>query len=217
MGGFRMKLQRRSEIIIGLLFLIATASYMLGSGLIESVLQGTNTININNSQVRIGVVLELINSAAVVGIAALIYPILRRYSESMMLIYVSSRIVEAVLLLICAIGPLLLLSLNQVEAQQFNLLITLLDKYLFQVAMLSLSAGSIFLCWVLYKNKLIPRILSILGLIGYLLLLVSALLAIIGYGGADYLYIPGALFEIIFPLWLMIKGFNTSTKTPRSI
>lgn len=212
-----MKLQRRSEIIMGLLFLIATASYMLGSGLIESVLQGTNTININNSQVRIGVLLELINSAAVVGIAALIFPILRRYSESMMLIYVSSRIVESVLLLICAIGPLLLISFNQVEAQQFNLLITLLDKYLFQVAMLSLSAGSIFLCWVLYKNKLIPRILSILGLIGYLLLLVSALLAIIGYEGTDYLYIPGALFEIIFPFWLMIKGFNTSTKTPRSI
>ena len=212
-----MKLQRRSEIIIGLLFLVATASYMLGSGLIESVLQGTNTISINKDGVKIGVLLEIINSAAVVGIASLIFPILRRYSESMSLIYVSSRIVESVLLLICAIGPLLLISFNQVEAQQFNSMIILLNQYLFQVAMLSLSAGSIFLCYVLYKNKLIPPTLSILGLIGYLFLLASSLLAIIGYEGTAYLYIPGALFEVIFPLWLMIKGFNLSTKTPRSV
>jgi hypothetical protein len=212
-----MKLQRRSEIIIGLLFLIATASYMLGSGLIESVLQGTNTISLNNTQIKIGVLLEIINSAAVLGIASLIFPILRRYSESMTLFYVSSRIVESVLLLICAIGPLLLISFNQVEAQHLNSMITLLDKYLFQVAMLSLSAGSIFLCYVLYRNKLVPRVLSILGLIGYLFLLASSLLAIIGYEGTDYLYIPGALFEVIFPFWLMIKGLNLSIKTPRSV
>lgn len=216
-GEFRMKLQRKSEIIIGLLFFIATASYMLGSGLIESVLQGNNTININNKQVRIGVLLELINSAAVVGIAALIFPLLRKYSESMTMIYVSARIVESVLLLICAIGPLLLISFNQVEAQQLNSMITLLNNYLFQVAMLSLSAGSIFLCYVMYMNKLIPRALTILGFVGYLLLLVSGLLVIIGYEGTVFLYIPGALFEIIFPLWLIIKGFNKSTTASRSI
>ncbi|HVH96244.1 MAG TPA: DUF4386 family protein, partial [Bacillus sp. (in: firmicutes)] len=113
-----MKSQRRAEIIIGVLFLLATASYMLGSGLIESALKITDNLDVN--QVRIGVFLELINSAAVVGIAALIFPILRKYSESMTIIYVSSRTIESVLLLISAIAPLLLITLNQVEAPQLN-------------------------------------------------------------------------------------------------
>lgn len=212
----RVKSKRKYEIIIGVLFLLAIASYMLGSGLIDSALKITDFNNVDVEQVRTGVFLQLINSAAVVGIAALIFPILRKYSEDMTMIYVSSRIIESVLLLISTIGPLILITLKQVDAQQLNSMITLLDNYSFQIAMISLSAGSIFLCYVLYKNKLIPRILSTLGLVGYLLLLVSGLLSIIGFEDTTFLYIPGAIFEIFFPLWLIIKGFNAPAITPES-
>lgn len=211
-----MLLQRKYEIIIGVLFLLATASYLLGSGLIDSALKITDFKNVDVNQVRTGVFLQLINSAAVVGIAALIFPILRKYSEGMTMIYVSSRIIESVLLLISAIGPLILITLKQDDAKQLNSMIMLLGNYSFQIAMISLSAGSIFLCYVLYKKKLIPRILSILGLVGYLLLLVSGLLSIIGFKDITSLYIPGAIFEIIFPFWLIIKGFNAPAITPES-
>ena len=107
------------------------------------------------------------------------------------MIYVSSRIIESALLLIAAIGPLLLITLNQIEAQQLNAMITLFASYSFQMAMISLSAGSIFFCYVLYKNRLIPRTLSVLGFIGYLLLLASSLLSIIGFENTTLLYIPG--------------------------
>ena len=181
MGEMKVKPQRKNEIIIGVLFLLATASYMLGSGLVETALKITDFSLINAEQVKIGILLELINSAAVVGIAALIFPILRKYSEGLTIIYVSSRIIELALLLIAAIGPLLLITLNQIEAQQLSAMITLFASYSFQMAMISLSAGSIFFCYVLYKNRLIPRTLSALGFIGYLLLLASSLLSIIGF------------------------------------
>jgi hypothetical protein len=155
--------------------------------------------------------LELINSAAVVGIAALLFPILRKYSEGLTMIYVSSRIIESALLLIAAIAPLLFITLNQVEAQQLNAMVTLFADYSFQMAMVSLSAGSVFFCYILYKNRLIPRSLSTLGFIGYLLLLASSLLSIIGFEDTTLFYIPGALFEIIFPFWLLIKGFGIQT------
>ena len=135
--------------------------------------------------------MELINSAAVVGIAALIFPDFEKYSESMTIIYVSSRTIESVLLLISAIAPLLLITLNQVEVPQINSMITLMGNYSFQFAMLSLSAGSIFLCYILYTKKLVPRLLSMLGLIGYISLLISGLLAIIGYKDTVLFYIPG--------------------------
>ena len=170
----------------------------------------TNMAILITNKVRLGVFLEFINSAAVVGIAALIFPILKKHSEGLTLIYVSSRIIESVLLLISAIGPILLITLNQGELQQFQSLISLFAQYSFQIAMISLSIGSIFLCYILYKNKLIPRVLSILGLLGYLLLLVSGVFAIMDYEDIFYLYIPGALFEIIFPIWIMIKGFHIS-------
>lgn len=211
MGEMKVKPQRKNEIIIGVLFLLATASYMLGSGLVETALKITDFSLINAEQVKIGILLELINSAAVVGIAALIFPILRKYSEGLTIIYVSSRIIESALLLIAAIGPLLLITLNQIEAQQLSAMITLFASYSFQMAMISLSAGSIFFCYVLYKNRLIPRTLSALGFIGYLLLLASSLLSIIGFENTTLLYIPGALFEIIFPFWLIIKGLGSQT------
>jgi hypothetical protein len=205
----KVKPKRKNETIIGVLFLLATASYMLGSGLVENALKITDFSLLNAEQVKIGILFELINSAAVVGIAALTFPILRKYSESLTMIYVSSRIIESALLLIAAIGPLLLITLNQIEAQQLNSMITLFASYSFQMAMISLSAGSIFFCYVLYKNRLIPRTLSALGFIGYLLLLASSLLSIIGFENTTLLYIPGALFEIIFPFWLIIKGLRS--------
>jgi len=205
----KVKPKRKNETIIGVLFLLATASYMLGSGLVENALKITDFSLLNAEQLKIGILFELINSAAVVGIAALTFPILRKYSESLTMIYVSSRIIESALLLIAAIGPLLLITLNRIEAQQLNSMLTLFASYSFQMAMISLSAGSIFFCYVLYKNKLIPRTLSVLGFIGYLLLLASSLLSIIGFENTTLLYIPGALFEIIFPFWLIIKGLRS--------
>ena len=209
----KVKPKRKNETIIGVLFLLATASYMLGSGLVENALKITDFSLLNAEQVKIGILFELINSAAVVGIAALIFPILRKYGESLTMIYVSSRIIESALLLIAAIGPLLLITLNQIEAQQLNAMITLFASYSFQMAMISLSAGSIFFCYVLYKNRLIPRTLSALGFIGYLLLLASSLLSIIGFENTTLLYIPGALFEIIFPFRLIYKGPQESDTT----
>lgn len=217
MGELKVKPQRKNEIIIGVLFLLATASYMIGSGLVENALKITDFNLINAEQIKIGILLELINSAAVVGIAALIFPTLRKYSEGLTMIYVSSRIIESALLLIATIGPLLLITLNQIEAQQLHAIITLFANYSFQMAMISLSAGSIFFCYVLYKNRLIPRILSALGFIGYLLLLASSLLSIIGFENTTLFYIPGALFEIIFPFWLIMKGLGSQTPQKEKI
>ena len=63
MGEMKVKPKRKNEIIIGLLFLLATASYMLGSGLVETALKLTDFSLINAEQVKIGILLELINSA----------------------------------------------------------------------------------------------------------------------------------------------------------
>ena len=64
------------------------------------------------------------------------------------------------------------------------------------------------LAYVLYQSELVPRFISIVGLIGYPLWLPAALLDIFGYSEGMILGIPGGLFEIIFPIWLILEGFN---------
>lgn len=208
--------------IVGVLFLVATAAYILGNGLIASILNDPDyLIHVypNKTQVIIGMLLEFINSAAVVGIAIMLFPIIRKHNETIALGYVAFRVIEAMILIVGAISPLLLITLSQEyieagapDASYFQTIgaLAIKGKYLaFQVAMIVLSLYSLLFCYLLYQSKLIPRLISIFGLIGYASLLTSALLEIFGYSPGIFLFLPGALFEIILPIWLIVKGFNS--------
>lgn len=208
--------------IVGVLFLVATASYILGNGLIASIVNVPDyLIHVypNKTQVIIGMLLEFINCAAVVGIAIMLFPILKKHNETIALGYVAFRVIEAVILIVGAISPLLLITLSQEyieagapDASYFQTIgaLAIKGKYLaFQVAMIVLSLYSLLFCYLLYQSKLIPRLISIFGFIGYASLLTSALLEIFGYSPGIFLFLPGALFEIILPIWLIVKGFNS--------
>jgi hypothetical protein len=219
---------RRTAIAVGLLFFIATAAYIVGSGLITSAQKAPDILsNLNSAQIRTGVLLEFIDAAAAVGIGILLFPILRKYREGMALGYAGSRIIESVLILVSALSALLLLPLSQeylragaADASQLQPLGTLATAgydLAFQMAMIALGAGSLMLCYVLYEVKLVPRALSVLGFVGYIALFASGWLAIFGNTTIGLvLFIPGAIFEIVFPLWLIVRGFNEPALSSRS-
>jgi len=161
---------------------------------------------------------ELMNSAAVVGIAILIFPIIKQHDEAIALGYFGSRIIESVILIVSLLSPLLLITLSQeyiatgtTNDSYFQTIGNLAIKghdLAFEIAMLVLSLGSLMFCYLLYTSKLIPRVISVIGLIGYVALLASGCLGIFGIDIGMILYLPGAIFEIIFPIWLIVKGFN---------
>jgi hypothetical protein len=75
--------------------------------------------------------------------------------------------------------------------------------------------GGLIFSYLLYQSNLIPRLLSVLGLIGYALLSIGVLLDLLGYfsmstNAGTLLEIPGGLFELFLPVWLFVKGFNSS-------
>ncbi|MBU7320011.1 DUF4386 domain-containing protein [Paenibacillus oleatilyticus] len=217
-----MEANRRSAVIVGVLFLIATAAYISGNALIESMMNAPDYLRdvyLKKDQVILGVLLELINSVAVVGIAIVLFPILKRHNEKIALGYIGFRVMEAMLLIVGTIGPLLRVKLSQEYIQAgapthsyFHTIGALAAEgsfLAFQLAMIVLGLYSLVFCTLLYRSKLIPRFLSVLGLIGYASLSASAIVELMGYNGM-VLYAPGALFEIIMPLWLIVKGFNSS-------
>ncbi|WP_129677503.1 DUF4386 domain-containing protein [Candidatus Chloroploca sp. Khr17] len=212
----------RTARVVGALFLLATVTYMTGTGLIESLLTGSDYllhIYPNQSQLIGGVLLQFVDAAAVVGIGVLLVPIVKRQSEPIALGYVATRILECVFLVVGGIAILALIGVSQATiqagapdtaARTLGALLVDARTTAYHIAMAALGLGSLPFCYVLYRSRLIPRWLSLLGLIGYAALLIGSVLEIFGQDLQLIHNLPGGIFELILPIWLIVKGFNLS-------
>jgi len=212
---------------VGLLFIITMILGMVDAYTVAPILNTPlNNISLNETRVIIGAFCILLMSIGVVFIAILLYPILEKRSKCIAITYVSFRIMECLLLTVGVIVYFLLINLSHEfvkegmpDSSYYQTMATLAieARYgAYHVAMFILSIASLMLCYLFYQSKLIPRYISVVGLIGYALLLLSAPLDILGIvdttSTGGILYVPGAIFEIILlPAWLIIKGFNFPT------
>ena len=192
-----MKSTKRIAVIVGLLFLVSTLTFMIGSNQIRSFLIDVSQ---NKSPLFLGVILEIICGVAVVGIGVLMFPILKLFKKRLALGYVIFRIIECTIIIV---GGIYLLSLLE-----------FMWKYEMIIFAFTALGGLIF-SYLLYLSKLVPRYLSGLGIIGYLMLFLGVVLDMfsifnINDGAGMLLYLPGGLFELFLPIWLFIKGFNSS-------
>lgn len=212
---------KKNARVIGALVLIPFFAYGIGSGLFTSIINSQNplsSIAANQLQLSLGAILMLINSICVIGIGVMFYPILKVKSKKTALIYLCTRIIEALLLVVGLISLLSIIAISNsyVKAGEthplfFEALIQIANKanyWAYQIAMTLLGIGSIGFCYVLLQHKLIPKFLALLGIIGYCLLSFGGFLEILGYPISIYLSIPGGLFEIGLVLRLFIKGFT---------
>lgn len=192
-----MKSTKKIAIIVGLLFLVSTLTFMIGSNLIQSFLIDETQ---NKSPLILGVILEIICGVAVVGIGVLMFPILKLFKKRLALGYVIFRIIECTIIIV---GGIYLLSLLE-----------FMWKYEMIIFVFTALGGLIF-SYLLYLSKLVPRYLSGLGIIGYVMLFLGVVLDMfsifnINDGAGMLIYLPGGLFELFLPIWLFIKGFNSS-------
>ena len=192
-----MKSTKRIAVIVGLLFLVSTLTFMIGSKQIRSFLIDVSQ---NKSPLFLGVILEIICGVAVVGIGVLMFPILKLFNKRLALGYVIFRVIECTIIIV---GGIYLLSLLE-----------FMWKYEMIIFVFTALGGLIF-SYLLYLSKLVPRYLSGLGIIGYLMLFLGVVLDMfsifnINDGAGMLLYLPGGLFELFLPIWLFIKGFNSS-------
>jgi hypothetical protein len=165
------------------------------------------------------VFLEFVNAVANVGVGVVLFPILRQHRERMAIGYLATRIIESLLLLVSSLAVLMLVPVGQdllradaATASELATVATLAVQgyhLAFQSAEIALSVGALTLCYVLYEARLVPRPLAVLGFAGYVALFASGWLYIAGHHTvAPFLYVPGGLFELILPLWLIVKGFR---------
>jgi hypothetical protein len=80
------------------------------------------------------------------------------------------------------------------------------------------TAGGMCMATLLYRSRLIPRWLAVLGLVSYPTLLLGCVLDLYGVvdvtqGAGLVALVPGGIFELVLPIWLIARGFTPRTTT----
>jgi len=220
--------------IVGVLFIIATASIFAGS-IYEPFLNSPDYLDIiypNKTTVIIGLLLESIMIPAMFLIPIFLYPILKKYNKVLALGYVGFRWLEVLLICIAQISKLSLVKLSRdylnsggLDVADFQNIGNLIQSRFYWINtdgiiyVVIFAIGAFILNFILYKSKLIPQWLSIWGLFGATAILTGTML----YAFTDtseviamLLIIPIAIQEMVFALWLIIKGFDQSAITAKS-
>ena len=221
-----MDSNRKTAIIVGVLFIIATVAGILTLSA-EAIIDAPDyliNVSANGNQIIIGALLILIMGVAIAPIPVMLFPILKKHNEALALGYVVFMLLEVVNYFVAMLSWLLLLtlSLEYVKAvapdvsyfQTFGTLLLATGNWNSVIMTIVFSLSVLILNYILYKSKLIPRWLSGWGLIGGTLFLVSGFLPLFGYGARSTIYIllnvPGGVYEMVFAVWLIAKGFNSS-------
>ena len=228
-----MDSNRKTALIVGVLFITATVSAVRSGFLVGPILDGPDyliIVSANENQVLIAVLLEMVLAVSVIGIAVFLFPIFRKHNEALALGYVGLRILEGVIIIVGAISALLLLTLSQEYAawtpdgSYYQTLGTLLleerDWTFLLGPVIVFSLNSLILNCLLYQSRLVPRFISVWGLIGATLLLAAGLLGLFDIYDVEstaFLAAPIGVNEMVLAAWLIVKGFNPSAVASDSV
>jgi hypothetical protein len=209
--------------VVGVLFIVASAAAIVGGSLLLPLSEPDYLASTAAAETQVvsGVLLEMIMVLAVIGIAVMVYPVLRRQNEGLGLGYVGARTMEAVLLFAAALSGLQVLSLSRehlagdagIGALGDSLLVSRDWTYLIGSLVL-LGVSALILNSLLYRSRLVPSWLSVWGLIGGGLILLRGLIEMYGVELSGLIQgvfaAPIAIQEMVFALWLIVRGFDTS-------
>jgi hypothetical protein len=209
---------------VGVIYLVGMAIGIPANLLILSILAGPDqlsTIAASSMLLATGV---LFWSITVVGDAAhgvLMFPVLSQHSERAAVGYLAARIMDATFIAVMALLilvqiPVAIEYANARAAdtsylQALSAVFNHAHLYAYEFAMIIVGVAGLILCHAFYRSQLIPRLLAVWGLIGYAILLSGSVLQILGFNLNSIQAIPGGLWEVFIGMWLIVKGFSTSS------
>lgn len=218
-----MRKIRKDSIAVGLLFIIAIFASLIGGTIIESVITTEGyleTLTNNSSSLRVGVILELVNGIAVIGIAVILYKYIKIYSERFAVAYIGLRIIEAIACVFAAITAMSFITLSRdfsaVDLANLNVIENVINGFrnnvLGIVVPIFFSFSSFMLYYTFYRIQLVPRYISIWGLIGVVLIFSMNVFGI--SGNIQMLFaLPIITNELFLGFYLIIRGLKNSENT----
>lgn len=226
---------RKISLAGGVLYLITFAASIPQLKLFADIINdpaGYISTSGSNTAVLWGSCLEVVTAAAGVGTAVALYPVTRRISRTAAIGFVTSRVVEATLILV---GVLSLLSVVTLKAHfggatgpQADALgvtgeaLVAMRQWTFLLGPgLMAGVNGLFLGYAIYRSRLVPRIIPTIGLIGAPIILLSGTATIFGLwaqvsAAGALCGLPIAACEFSLGVWLTVKGFKPTPLTSGS-
>ena len=223
-----MNSNKKTARIVGVLFIIATVS-LFAESFYKPILSSPDYLDIiypNKIIVIIGILLESIMIPAMFLIPIFLFPILKKHNKVLALGYIGFRSLEAVLISIAEINKLSLVNLSRdylnkggLDVSYFQNIGSSIQSKLYWVNTDGLiyvaifAIGALILYSILYKSKLVPRWIAGWGFIAAITILTGSMLSAftdISPVITILLIAPIALQEMVFAVWLIVKGFNPS-------
>jgi hypothetical protein len=226
--GIPMSSTRKTALVAGVFYLITFISIptLALYGPVKNhrdwiLSSGTHT------GVLVGGFLEVIVALAGIGTAVTLYPVVKRHNEGAALGFVAARVLEAGMIFIGVVSLLSLVTLRQdlggAAGANSAALVTTAASHLavynwtFLLSQSLMPAiNALLLGSVLYRSRLVPRIIPALGLIGAPLLICTVITTLFGgfkLGSPELAALPVAAWELSLGVWLVVKGFKPSPIT----
>lgn len=222
---------RNTALVAGSFYLITFAASIPAVFLLAPVLDNADYIVSSGADTRVlwGCFLDLVNALACIGTAVVLFPVVKRQNEATALGFVTTRVLEAAIILIGVVSLLAVVTLRQDLAgapgtdtaslvTTGRALVAVRDWTFLLGPSLMPGINALLLGSLLYRSGLVPRVIPVLGLIGAPLLIASATTALFRGNHpvtalAAIATAPIFLWELSLGVWLVVKGFKPSPIT----
>jgi hypothetical protein len=210
----------------GILYLITFAASLPAFALIGSAVNADLTVAAGHgTELRWAGLLDFITALAGVGTAVALYPVLKYRNQAFALGFVTSRLVEAAVIMTGVVSLLAVVTVQQngsgddpgITAVSQGLVAVRNWTFLFGPGFMA-SLNAVLLGTLLYRSRLVPRLIPTMGLVGAPLLLAANLATLFGHneqtsGITMLATLPVACWELSVGIWMTVKGFNAVPAT----
>jgi hypothetical protein len=214
-----------------LFYLITFAASIPAVFLLAPVLNNADYIISSGADTRVlwGCFLDLVNALACIGTAVALFPVVKRQNEAVALGFVTSRVLEAAIILIGVVSLLTVVTLRQDLAAApgtdtaslvttGRALVATRDWTFLLGPSLMPGINALLLGYLMYRSGLVPRLIPVLGLIGAPLVIASATATLFRSNDrvtvlAAIATVPIFLWELSLGVWMVVKGFKPSPIT----
>jgi Domain of unknown function (DUF4386) len=159
----------------------------------------TYTITNNTT---LGIITDTISGFAVIGMPLLMFPLFNvDKNKTINYGYLISRFIEGILMIIGGV-----IILNPSLESYREIIYSDIHIYFF-------ISGALFFYILFYRTQVIPRFISIWGILATIILFVITIIKLFGVNSTilNALLLPMILNELFLAFWLIIKGFNFKT------
>ncbi|MEI6623876.1 MAG: DUF4386 domain-containing protein [Actinomycetes bacterium] len=222
---------RKTAFAAGVFYIITFIASIPALALYAPILDNPNYVLTTGTDTGVifGGLLEVITGLAGIATAVVLFPVLKRQNVGVALGLVTSRVVEAGIIILGVVSILSIVTLRQGMAgatgatadsmvTTAKALVAMHDWTFLLGPGLMPGVNALLLGYLLYKSRLVPRVIPMMGLVGAPILIASGIAVM--FGVYPQLSAWSALATVLIFAWeasvgiyLVVKGFKPSPIT----